>query len=147
MRLFLNTRVQSWWKTLFLFSRWGRDLGPSWWFLQMWSYSGSCLKAQKVSLIRGTGAPSCSRLCQRDWKQTYNLHMMQSEGSKIIAKLEVQQFHWPNGDAKLLDSKRPWLSLRMEYLHPVEATQKTLEIFVFFFTIVPGAGSQVHLSV
>jgi hypothetical protein len=28
--------------------------------------------------------------------------MMQSEGSKIIAKLEEQQFHVPNGDAKLL---------------------------------------------
>jgi hypothetical protein len=44
------------------------------------------------------------------------------------------------------DSERPWLNLRMEYLHPVEAPQKRLEILVFFFTIVPGAGSQVHLS-
>lgn len=72
--------------------------------------------------------------------------MMQCEGSKIIAKLQEQQLHWPNGDAKLLDSERLWLNLRMEYLHPVEATQKTLEILVLFFTIVPGAGSQVHLS-
>jgi hypothetical protein len=27
---------------------------------------------------------------------------MQSESSKIIAKLQEQQFHLPNGDAKLL---------------------------------------------
>jgi hypothetical protein len=50
---------------------------------------------------------------------------------------------------KLLDSterERPWLNLRMEYLHLVEATQKTLEIWVSFFAIEPGAGSQLHLS-